>query len=351
MSEATETSKVSDLLESILSNDGTVDSSQPGGSSQGLFGKLASTTSPFISSIKSIINNINKIIDNEVNKKLSQKERSELKQLHLELLLECFKAEAIHLATEAKVVDLENQLTNKVTTLDNIEKDLQTLVNNNKENNKKKFEFLNTIGENESVISTKPGPKKDESPVLVIDTNENSTAFSYRDALMKMAPDLNIPTPADLVIPRANRIIVKMKDTNNLEKFRNIIENDPNLGKLAQSKISKQRKTRLIMFGVPDSVPELEFKSFVEALEETGGRPIELIKSFKNGKKIMDTSNYIIDVDSKTADNLLTLSKFVLNFNRIRIQRYFNILRCYRCQRFGHASHNCKWSIACAACA
>ncbi|KAG8178170.1 hypothetical protein JTE90_006309 [Oedothorax gibbosus] len=45
-----------------------------------------------------------------------------------------------------------------------------------------------------------------ESPVLVIDTNEDVTAFSYRDAQMRRPPDLDILHPADLVNPRANRL-------------------------------------------------------------------------------------------------------------------------------------------------
>ncbi|KAG8178169.1 hypothetical protein JTE90_006308 [Oedothorax gibbosus] len=142
-----------------------------------------------------------------------------------------------------------------------------------------------------------------------------------------------------------------MKDSSNLEKFKDIIQNDPNLGKLANSIISKHMKTRLLIFGVPDTIKEPEFKHHIEALEETGRRPVEIIKIFKNCKKLTETTNYMIDVESKITYNLLNLSKFVLHFNRIRIKRYNNILRCYRCQALGHASTNRKWETLCAACA
>ncbi|KAG8174404.1 hypothetical protein JTE90_016100 [Oedothorax gibbosus] len=341
-----ESQGISETLDSLLGV-------EIGGSSQATHNRLATETSPFILNIKEIISNINKRIDNEANRKLNQKDRSELKELHINILLECMKAEANYLLAGAKISELENQLSNRDVTLEGIDKKLDLLVDSNKLNNIKILEVLDGLGDTDSITSniTKSKIKKDESPVLVIDTNEDVTAFSYRDALMKRAPDLDIPNPADLVIPRANRLIIKMKDSSNLEKFRDTIQNDPNLGKLANSKISKLRKVRLIAFGVPDSIKEQEFKQHLESLEETGGRPVEIIKAFKNGKKLTDTTNYIMDVDSKTADNLLILSKFVLHFNRVRIKRYFNILRCYRCQWFGHASHNCKYDVACAACA
>ncbi|KAG8176147.1 hypothetical protein JTE90_012400 [Oedothorax gibbosus] len=70
-----------------------------------------------------------------------------------------------------------------------------------------------------------------------------------------------------------------MSNSANLTKLKNLVDNDPNLGKMAQTKISKTRKHRLILFGVADSVTEEKFKLELIALGETMGKPIDLIKS------------------------------------------------------------------------
>ncbi|KAG8175587.1 hypothetical protein JTE90_018880 [Oedothorax gibbosus] len=248
----------------------------------------------------------------------------------------------------------------QIKTLESIDSKIKSFTEAYSENQARISTLLDTLKLDtvEGEMQIKPKKTRDEAPVLVIDTSEGTNAMSYRDALMAAAPDLELPStplelprPSDLVIPGANRLIVKMRDQNNLEKFKSLIDSDPNLGKLAQAKISRRRKHRLILFGVPDEISENDFKTEVEALGETMGKPITIIKSFKNGKVVTQTQNFIIEVEAQVAENLLKLSRFVLNFNRIRIQRYFNILRCFKCQRFGHAAHSCSWDTTCAKCA
>ncbi|KAG8176161.1 hypothetical protein JTE90_012414 [Oedothorax gibbosus] len=113
-----------------------------------------------------------------------------------------------------------------------------------------------------------------------------------------------------------------MRDTASLNKFIDLIDKDPNLGKMAESKISKTRKHRLILFGIPDDISENRFKSEILALEESMGKPIEIIKVFKNEKRPTNLNNYIIDVEAKVAERLVDLGKFVINLNRIRIHKY-----------------------------
>ncbi|KAG8175573.1 hypothetical protein JTE90_018866 [Oedothorax gibbosus] len=280
-------------------------------------------------------------------------------------------AESAHLITETKAKTLNEQLkilesqhlsNNQVLTninenikiLEGLNDRIQTLAESYNENQTRVKNVLDNLDTDLSEGLSKSVAKRprDDSPVIVIDTEEGTNAMSYRDALVAKAPELDLPKPTDLVIPGVNRLIVKLKNNENLEKFKKIIEGDPNLGKLAQAKISKHKKHRLIMFGVPDSITDEVFKKEVEALEDSMGKPIEIIKSFKNGKVITDNKNYIIDVEAQVAQKLVNLGKFVINFNRVTIKKYYNILRCFfKCQRFGHAAHKCRHELACAACA
>ncbi|KAG8174077.1 hypothetical protein JTE90_005169 [Oedothorax gibbosus] len=324
-------------------------------------GCLANTVSPFLLSIKANISDIHKIIDKELtNKKISQINYHTLKELCNKIFLSCMNFDSTHIITEAKlnsveeyVKTLENQTSDYKTILDGINSKIDIITNTHRDNQSKIEAVIDNLAiSNSEGSNTKPktGSPGDGAPVLVIDTIEGTDARSYRDALMAAAPELDLPKPSDLVIPGANRIILKMNDQDNLTRFKNIIDGDPNLGKLAQVKISRRRKHRLILFGIPDAVSDETFKLEVEALGETMGQQIEIVKNFKNGKIISDTKNYIIDVEAQVANNLLDLKKFVLNFNRIRIQRYYNIIRCFKCQRFGHAAHSCRFNPSCATC-
>ncbi|KAG8184457.1 hypothetical protein JTE90_002304 [Oedothorax gibbosus] len=300
---------------------------------------------------------------------LKEKDRSDFIEISDKIFFACMKAEANYLlshnkikdleeeigAGRAKIKDLESQLSGiseKNVTLESIEDKRQKLVEEYGKNQTRIQEFINCIPEGSpSERSLGNEGKKENSQVLVIDTNDGATALSYRDALIAKAPELKLPNPADLLMPGTSRLIVKMKDIQNLEKFKQIIDNDPNLGTLAQSKISKQKKFRLILFGVPDYTNDEELKSYLESLGETGGRPVEIVKSFKNGKRVTDTKHYIVDVDSRSGENLVNLSRIIIHFNRVRIKKYFNYTRCFKCQRFGHTANSCKWTgIFCAGC-
>ncbi|KAG8171630.1 hypothetical protein JTE90_013063 [Oedothorax gibbosus] len=294
-------------MSSDLSDDRAGGSSQ----SQMSVNKLASSNSQFIIEIKDLIATLNKKVNADGNKnKLNQKDRSDFIELTDRIFLACMKREAYYLnsdnriseleeqikSREIKVGELEYQIQNRDITLEGIDLKLQKFVDLYNENQTKLTDIIGNIagGELEDKLSTPKNTIRDESPVLVIDTNEESTAMSYRDALISAAPELDFPKPDDLVIPRANRLIVKMSNSANLTKFKELLDNDPNLKKMAQTKISKTRKHRLILFGVPDSVSDEDFISELMALGETMGKPIDLIKSFKNGANGSDMLHTIV---------------------------------------------------------
>ncbi|KAG8179184.1 hypothetical protein JTE90_004013 [Oedothorax gibbosus] len=244
------------------STDLAMENTGTGGSSQNGLNILATTASKFMINIKILVTSLNNRVNQEA-RKLNQKDRSDLLELTGKVLLTCMQAEAEFILSDGKIKDLEeliankdkkifdlqSQIANSDVTLETIDGKLQRLIETYQDNQKLINELLNKLPEGDTSDISAKNLKIDEAPVMVIDTNDNATALSYRDALMARAPELNIPNPMDLVIPRANRLIVKMRDTSNLEKFKNIIDNDPNLNKLALAKISKCRKDRLILFG------------------------------------------------------------------------------------------------------
>lgn len=60
--------------------------------------------------------------------------------------------------------------------------------------------------------------------------------------------------------------------------------------------------------------------------------------------------NWILDVDDVTKEWLLFKKRICINFERYRVAEYINIIRCYKCQEFGHMSTGCKNPQRCLKC-
>ena len=61
--------------------------------------------------------------------------------------------------------------------------------------------------------------------------------------------------------------------------------------------------------------------------------------------------NWIISVDDKGRALLLTRKRICIDFERIRIVDYIPIIRCFKCQKFGHVISKCENEQICPKCA
>lgn len=83
--------------------------------------------------------------------------------------------------------------------------------------------------------------------------------MNYKEALISSAQELGVHKITDVIIPRPNRIIMKSKTRETLEGMRDAIDKTAKLKYWGTVKISKQRKNRLILFGVPGEMSDDEF--------------------------------------------------------------------------------------------
>ncbi|KAG8170642.1 hypothetical protein JTE90_011560 [Oedothorax gibbosus] len=135
-----------------------------------------------------------------------------------------------------------------------------------------------------------------------------------------------------------------MRTKEGLDDFKRAIDKEAKLKTLGVTKVTKPRKNRLILFGAPEDIADGEFKGELEGIEEVSGHEIDIKKSFPNRN---GTKDYIIDADNHTSNALLDRSRIIINFNRVRGQKYISINRCYKYQKFGHVAYSCKGRIAC----
>jgi len=308
-------------------------------------------TSEFIVEIKELIKEYNKFIDQgkDTKKSLTIGVAAEFKNFGNRLFLKCAEMDNKHQMYQLKIKNLEERCLDKNTILENLTTNIENLTEQLKNSQVKLDQLLNTT----SNISPSQFPKlnnKKDDQVLVIDTDKDDGARSYRDMLIKCSSSLGKHKVQDVIIPKPNRLIIKMKTKDELTKFQEAINKDKSLGKLGNNKISKLRKNRLILFGIPPDITDAEFKKQVESEEGMEGHTIDIVKKFNNVNSKTENQNYIIDVDNHSKEILLEKSKIIINFNRVRINKYISINRCFRCQEFGHVSFGCKNKVVCGGC-
>ncbi|KAG8176157.1 hypothetical protein JTE90_012410 [Oedothorax gibbosus] len=307
--------------------------------------------SAFLLDIKGLVKKIEETIHKENNKnkvkKLSQLATSDIKQYLYTLVLRCAQEETKYCKNVARVNELEERVASDQDKFDVVAQDLRSLSVIMKANHERIGKFMDGVGAVSDPCNFPTLDHKEEQPVLIIDTNEESGARSYRDALIKKSNVLGKRRVDDIILPKPNRVIIKLKNSEELESFRATLEGDADLNKLANTKISKTRKNRLILFGAPGDITDPEFKNELKDIEGLSDQEIDIFKSFPNNN---GSKNYIIDVNNKTKAILLDLSKIIINYNRVKIQNYVQVSRCFKCQKFGHVAFNCRHGVRCGAC-
>lgn len=58
----------------------------------------------------------------------------------------------------------------------------------------------------------------------------------------------------------------------------------------------------------------------------------------------------MLDVDCETKDRLLAKKRVCIDLERYRIVQFVTIVRCFKCQAFGHMSGRCPGVLTCVKC-
>lgn len=219
----------------------------------------------------------------------------------------------------------------------------------NQKNNQRLPDFPSLPQTNPVLLPTPQWPTMKEDHVLIIDTKDNEGAKEYRNELRSLKSTIFPSPPLDVILPRPNRLIIKMKDRKDLEILKNNLSEHETLNEKALIKENKILKNRMILFDIPMEYEENEEKLKIELenIPELNKRTIEVNKIFKTNKGNM---NAIINVDNTTQQILLKKRKLLLDLVRINVAKYITLSICYNCQQFGHIAVRCRNKTSCAIC-
>lgn len=63
---------------------------------------------------------------------------------------------------------------------------------------------------------------------------------------------------------------------------------------------------------------------------------------FKSGRRDLDVTNWIVEVNPKFYENFMKADTIYIGFMKCRISNYEEVTQCYLCLRFGHPAAKCR---------
>lgn len=272
--------------------------------------KLSSITNTFVDKINTLV-----LLVAQLEIKMKEEVNYKNNLLSLESKIEELKTQNI------QTIDLEDMKKN----LDNFQKEI-------KRNIKK-------IRQSSS--------EQQDDPTIIMDLKKEADIAKVRKNLRQIARKENLTSPKDIIFTRNNKVFIKTKTIEEANMASNVFKNNLNDLDSNNLKVSKYKKCRLIVFGLPSDLSDNEIKEEIENLEGMQSHEVEIIKKLK-GKDGM--SNIIFETDLK-AKTILTSKKVCLSYVRTKIAPCIRILKCYNCNEIGHQSHQCNKETTCAKCA
>lgn len=243
------------------------------------------------------------------------------------------------------------------------------------------------IDQMEIIEPRRPGAqavkKRDDHVVLISKLVEQTDINEIKKNIKEICNmDVDVPVPKDVLTTQRGQIILKMKTREEAESLRDTLEKDEPLKKQVKINIPVRRRERVLLLNVDPELGEdvvmdsirrsleesVVDKGVVRGLSEKLKNP-SLDKSTRNAllelyrethldfdvvrriKTKMGRVNWLIDIDERGRDWLISQRRICVDFDRYRVVNYVNIIRCFKCQEYGHYANSCRGALKCAKCA
>lgn len=192
----------------------------------------------------------------------------------------------------------------------------------------------------------------------------------------------DLPAPSDVVVTKARQVIIKMKSREDRDKMKQVLEGSDTLQEKTRINVPRGRKERLLLLSVDPKVEEEtvsktlrkvlddattegqmiqnltsrmrdtaltpEVKAALQELYAESTIEIDIIRQIKTGNGMI---NWLVETDLRGKEVLLQRRRICLDFGRYRMVEFRSIIRCFKCQQFGHYAGSCENKAQCVKCA
>lgn len=188
-----------------------------------------------------------------------------------------------------------------------------------------------------AIVYPKPGNK-----------NIKTSDDTKRELEKKLNPfELNI-TPSRLIKVRNNGILIESEQDTLSKLVNNKKLDELNLFAETVNKFWP----RISIVNVPKDSSEEDIRDAI--FRQTMSPPDsqdKIKKIFRIGNPNSPSATWVVELEPKLKDVLITKGRLLLNWNACKIFNYIKLTRCYNCQRYGHTSKYCRSAKQCGFCA
>lgn len=160
------------------------------------------------------------------------------------------------------------------------------------------------------------------------------------------------PTPYDVVTTKAGQLVLRVKTREETERMRSFLQTDEIIKDKVKVTVPRRRRQRLLILSVDTEVKEVDIKtSLAKSLTDGGlatSSDVEVVRHYPTRSGM---ENWIVDVDPEGADFLVERRRVCIDLERYRIVSFVPIIRCHKCQAFGHMRQKCTDIEKCPKCA
>jgi len=112
--------------------------------------------------------------------------------------------------------------------------------------------------------------------------------------------------------------------------------------------VPKQKKPLLKIWGLSDVIEKDDFVNRLKQQNECVLKTadVNVVNMKKNPRGVV----CLLEVDQLTHETLLTVGRVFIGWDSCRVYQHIDILRCFKCNQFGHIAANCKNELCCAKC-
>ena len=144
-----------------------------------------------------------------------------------------------------------------------------------------------------------------------------------------------------------SKLIVKVQNEEEARILVDSINYNKELETFFSAKIPKGISKRVVLSEVPKSYSE---EQLIGSIARELNCESSLLFIRKLSKVPFTFATYSLFLPELLASDLLNKERLYLDFHTIFVRRYVRIIRCFKCNCFGHILQDCKFDTSCTRC-